>query len=158
MKFKFVPKTKNGILYYFKDRSAFERCVAKKCALIAPENSSDASDYELLIGVTVATAVEVWRLEKKIEKAKDLKTLENIESITDQIQRLKDVLRKHEIEIKDHTGDPYNDGMSVRPIHFEEDANIPEGMMKIIDTLKPSIYFKKQIISHGEVIVAKHKS
>jgi len=43
-------------------------------------------------------AIEIWRLEKRIEKIKDLiigATEENSNSVLDQLQRLKDILKRH---------------------------------------------------------------
>jgi len=47
--------------------------------------------------------------------------------------------------------------MSIKALHFENVLDLPPGEMKIIETIKPSVYFKGQIIYHGEVIVGKGK-
>lgn len=140
-----------GILYLFKDRAQFERCVASGCKLFSLDNAFDASELTFSMDLVSSLAIELWRLEKRIDKAKT--TIDN--SITDQIQRIKDVFRKQEIEIREHTGADYNDGLSLKALHFEEFDNIPAGKMKVIETVKPSIYFKGKIISHGEVLVGK---
>ena len=51
----------------------------------------------------------------------------------------------------------YNDGLSLKVLHVEEMDNIPKGKMQIIETVKPSVYFKGQVVFHGEVIVGKAK-
>ena len=68
-----------------------------------------------------------------------------------------DFLIKHEVDIREYTGESYNDGLSLKAIHFETDENLPKGMMRIIETVKPSVYLKGSIILHGEVVVAKSK-
>ena len=92
---------------------------------------------------------------ERIEKTRSEQAVDT--SIIDQIQRIKDILRNQEIEICEHLGADYNDGMSVKALHIEEMDNIPQGKMKIIETIKPSIYYKGKVISHGEVIVGKSK-
>ena len=57
----------------------------------------------------------------------------------------------------EYDGESYNDGMAPRAIHFEKDESLPEGVMKIIETVKPTIYLKGNVVVHGEVIVARSK-
>jgi len=148
-----INKKDNGLLYFFKNKADFDRCVAGGCKLISKENARDASEFVLSMNLISSLAIELWRLEKRIDKAKN--TIDN--SITDQFQRIKDVLAKQDIEVCEHTGNEYNDGMSIKVLHVDEVDNMPPGKMKIIETVKPSVYYKGQVISHGEVIVGKSK-
>jgi len=105
-------------------------------------------------------AIEIWRLEKRFEKTKnDMVKGEKLKntSIVDQIQRIKDVFMKHEIEICEHSGADYNDGLSLKVLHIEEIDGLSKGKMKIIETIKPSVYLKGKVIFIGEVIVGKYK-
>jgi len=118
------------------------------------KNTYDANE------LVSSLAIEIWRLEKRIEKMRDIimkETDKNSNSVLDQLQRVKDIFKRQEIEVHDHTDEGYNDGMSVKALHVEEVSSLPTGEMKIIETVKPSVYFKGQIISHGEVIVGKGK-
>ncbi len=152
---KIINKNKSGLLYFFKDKTQFENCVKSKCSLVSEKNAYDASEFVSSIELVSSLAIEMWRLDKRIENANNTQNLDV--SIIDQIQRIKDIFQKQEIEIKEHTGNDYNDGMSIKALHFEEVDNIPAGKMKVIETVKPSIYFKGKIISHGEVLVGKSK-
>lgn len=105
-------------------------------------------------------AIEMWRLEKRVEIAKADSPKESIvanQAILDQFQRIKDVFKKHDIETHEHTGVAYNDGLSLKVLHVEEVDSLPKGKMQVIETVKPSIYFKGQVVFHGEVIVGKAK-
>jgi len=158
-KFKY-PANKKEILYFFAARSEFERCVARGCQLISRDNAHDASDFTLSIDLISSLAIEIWRLEKRINKAKDGMAKDENKgaiSIIDQIQRIKDIFKKQEIKICEYTGTAYNDGLSLKALHFEEIDGLPKGTMKVIETVKPSVYFKGQVIFHGEVIVGKSK-
>ncbi len=148
-----IGKEDKGLLYFFKSRAQFDKCVAGGCKLISSENARDASEFVLSLDLITSLSIELWRLEKRIEKVKSTTDA----SILDQFQRIKDVLGKQEIEICEHTGADYNDGMSVKVLHVDQVDNLSPGSMKITETVKPSIYYRGQVISHGEVIVCKSK-
>lgn len=118
------------------------------------KNTYDANE------LVSSLAIEIWRLEKRFDKVKDVIQKEsesNTHSILDQLQRVRDIFTKQDIEVRDHTGDNYNDGMSLKALHIEETDQLPCGEMRVLETVKPSVYFKGQIIAHGEVIVGKGK-
>ena len=142
------------------DKELFERHKASGCPLAKSSEVFAPSDMNISLDLIKSIAVEMWRLEKRLVNSKAAiceKTEVNGEPIFDQLQRIKDVLSKYEIVLVDHLGESYNDGMSSRPLHFEDDATLPKGSIKIVEIVKPSVYFKKNLISHGEVIVAKSK-
>jgi len=151
-KVKFSKKKNDKeIMCFFVDRLQFERCLASGCKLISKDNAHDASEYTLPVDLVASLATEVWRLDKRI-------SVNEIErSVVDQMQRIKDIYRKYEIEVKDHSGDDYNDGMSIKVLHVEEVDGLPPGKMRVIETVKPSVYLKGKAIFLGEVIVGKSK-
>ena len=144
-----------GVLCYFKNRAEVERCVASGCKLISASNMLEESELSTAIELISLLSVEIWRLEKRIDKTK--KDVGIDITIIDQIQRIKDVFKKQNIEIIEHTNTDNSDGLSVKVLHYEEIDDLPEGKERIIETVKPSIYFKGNIISNGEVIVGKAK-
>lgn len=145
---KFGKFNKGTPLVIFGDPEQIKKLIAQH---------KDTFDANELVS---SLAIEIWRLEKRIEKVKDLiikETDKNSNSVMDQMQRVKDIFKKQEIEVHDHTGEGYNDGMSLKALHIEEVNDLISGEMKIIETVKPSVYFKGKIISDGEVIVGKGK-
>lgn len=153
-------RNNKGVMYFFKDRVQFERCVASGCKHISLNNAFEESELTFFIDFISSLAIEIWRLEKRFEKVKgNMSKGENsgIVSIGDQIQRIKDVFRKQEIEVCEHTGETYNDGLSLKVLHIEEIDELSEGKMQIIETIKPSVYLKGKVIFLGEVIVGKAK-
>ena len=154
-----IPK--EGVLYYFRDRAQFERCIQKQCSLISPENAYEATEMRSAIDLVSSFATEIWRLEKRLNNIKEAihqGSQVDLDSLFDQIQRIKDIFQKEEVEIKDFLSGNYNDGMSVNVLHFEEDKSLPKGTMRIVETVRPTIIFKGQVIAHGEVIVAKSQA
>ena len=153
-------KDKKRLMYFFKDRAQFERCITSGCKFISRDNVFEESEFTFFIDFISSLAIEIWRLEKRFEKVKDDMTKgekSGITSISDQIQRIKDVLKKQEVEICEHTGTAYNDGLSLKVLHIEEIDGLHEGKMQIIETIKPSVYLKGKVIFLGEVIVGKSK-
>jgi hypothetical protein len=153
-------KDKKRLMYFFKDRAQFERCIASGCKFISRDNVFEESEFTFFMDFISSLAIEIWRLEKRFEKVKDDMTKgekSGITSISDQIQRIKDVFKKQEVEICEHTGTAYNDGLSLKVLHIEEIDELLEGKMQIIETIKPSVYLKGKVIFLGEVIVGKSK-
>ena len=153
-------KDNKRLMYFFKDRAQFERCIASGCKFISRDNVFEESEFTFFIDFISLLAIEIWRLEKRFEKVKGDMTKgekSGIVSIGDQIQRIKDVLKKQELEICEHTGTVYNDGLSLKVLHIEEIDGLPKGKMQIIETIKPSVYLKGKVIFLGEVIVGKSK-
>ncbi len=162
-KIKFVKGDDNKKLFTFwGDPLLFDQCRKKNspCGLIAAGVLAEADGSVLSPKMISAVAIEMWRLEKRLSKIKDTireKVGSEADAVYDQLQRIRDCLGKYEIEIKEYTGESYNDGLSLRALHVETDENLPRGTMMIIETVKPSVYLKGNIISHGEVVVAKSK-
>ena len=156
-----VSKDKK-LLCFLGESALFEQCRRKSspCELIANGIIAEIDTSIASPEMITAFAIEIWRLEKRLNKIKDVmneKIGVDSNSVFDQIQRIKDLLAKYEVEIKEHTGESYNDGMSLRAIHFEVDENMPKGKMQVIETVQPSIYLKGNVILHGSVVVAKSK-
>ena len=109
--------------------------------------------------LVASLAIEVWRLQKRFGKCRDVLPKDNseIDSLISQMQRVEDIFKKQEIEIRDHTGEEYTGGSSFKVIHIDEIEGLSGPAMQVIETVKPSIYFKGQVILNGEVIVGKSK-
>jgi len=153
-------RSNKGLWYFFQDRAQFERCIASGCKFISRDNVFEESELTFFVDFISSLAIEIWRLEKRLEKTKAGMTKGENSGITligDQIQRIKDIFKKQEIEICEYTGAAYNDGLSLKVLHIEEIDGLPKGKMQIIETIKPSVYLKGKIIFLGEVIVGKSK-
>lgn len=153
-------RSNKGLWYFFQDRAQFERCIANGCKLISRDSIFEESELTFFMDFVSSLAIEIWRLGKRVQRGKeDMAKGEppGFTSIVDQMQRIKDVFKKQEIEICEHTGTAYNDGLSLKVLHVEEMDGLPEGKTQIIETIKPSVYLKGKVIFPGEVIVGKAK-
>lgn len=96
--------------------------------------------------------VDYWRITKMISRsATDIIPSE----IREQLMRFEDTMKKNNFEIKDMTNKPYSEGMVVDVIHFEKSADPTFNAPIISETLRPTIYFKGQVIEKGEIIVTE---
>jgi len=91
----------------------------------------------------------VWRLQKRA--ATEIDPHEKLRRASRDIESASDILCQGDIEIKDHTGQLYDDGMGLRVIAYEPTLGLSRA--KIIETVKPTIHYKNKIIRIGEVIV-----
>lgn len=142
-----------------KQQSSISDLNIKKSIISSKESLSketDLNDCEVFIS---SLAIEIWRLKKRIQKvvieAGEKEESNMLQPISEQIERFDDILQKHNIEVIEHSGEKYNEGQSLKVLHIEEVDNLPVGEMKIIATIKPSVYLNGKIIFHGEVIVGK---
>ena len=55
------------------------------------------------------------------------------------------------IEIQDHTGDPWDHRRSIKAIAYQPTAGLQREV--VIETLRPTVYYKTSHIQMGEVIV-----
>ncbi len=93
----------------------------------------------------------LWRLRGKMIQPGTDQPREEMRRTYRHVQAIWDALAQCGVEIQDHTDEPFQPGMSLKVIEFQPLAGIERA--KIIETLKPSIYFKRQRIQIGEVLV-----
>jgi hypothetical protein len=110
---------------------------------------SDSQANEELVKSIGAIGVVIWRLRKRTVSESD--PPDKIRRISRDIDSAGDVMRQSDIEIKDHDGEAYDGGMRLRVISFQETPGLMSD--KIIETIKPTIYYKGRMIRMGEVIV-----
>jgi len=61
-------------------------------------------------------------------------------------------LREMGIEVKDHTGEAFDYGQSLKVITTQPIQGITRET--VIETIKPTIYFQEHLIQTGEVVIA----
>lgn len=95
-------------------------------------------------------AVEVWRLRRCVGA---LPPQANSGSIVVSLDRLEELLRRMELEVHDPSGESYNEGMTLSVRLFEKTRALPEGAMRVAETISPTIYRKGRMLQPGTVIV-----
>jgi hypothetical protein len=96
-----------------------------------------------------ALANEVARIDR-IAKDPNLWSATNHESLlTELLTRLSQALDDHQVEFRNHTGDPWIDGLPLTVVHMREGASDPV----IVETIRPSIAMQGRVIAHGYVVI-----
>lgn len=113
------------------------------------ESGISASQEGESLNIIIDIGTIMWRLQRRLPA--DPKAAEANKRISRDLESAWDILRQGGIEIKDHTGDKYDGGMALRVIAFQTTAGL--SCEQIIETVKPTIYYKARIIRMGDVIV-----
>lgn len=94
----------------------------------------------------------LWRLRQKMIQPGTNRPQEEMRRAYRHLESVWDVLVDAGVEIQDHTDALFDPGMSLRVIAFQPTAGIERE--RVLETIKPTIYFQKRTIQMGEVIVA----
>jgi len=96
-------------------------------------------------------AVEVWRLDGLLPRL--------CETDRPRIQAAVDRLRAHleqaGVTIEDRTTQAYVDGLTVEVLAIEERTDLPPEQLRILETIKPSVYIAGQLAASGQVILGR---
>lgn len=104
---------------------------------------------EELLDMAADVGTLVWRIQHRLDATKELS--KPMQKLSRDVERTWDALTQGGIEIKDHTGGDYEGGMALRVITSQPVSGLVR--RQIIETLKPTIYYRNRIIQMGEVIV-----
>jgi hypothetical protein len=96
-------------------------------------------------------AVDVWRLEKRIQKIGSGLPENQIKSFENSLQRLKRIFTKMDFEVLDYTNMKYNEGLNLDIISIEKDSALSYAVIR--ETVEPTVLHKGKIIKKGKVIV-----
>ena len=91
-----------------------------------------------------------WRLHRRLEPEPN-PTGDPLARIRRDLRALWDRLAQAGVEVRDHTGEPYDPGQGLRVLAFQADAGVPRP--QVLETVKPTIYYREQWLQLGEVIV-----
>ena len=93
----------------------------------------------------------LWRLKQKMLQPGTNQPLEETRRAYRHLESVWDALTQAEVIIQDHTNQPFDPGLSLKALAYQPTPNLQRP--KVIETIKPSVYFKGKAILMGEVIV-----
>lgn len=104
-----------------------------------------------LLGPLIEMATYTWRLKVRMVDPQSGEPKDESRKLYRFVEGLFRALSDAGIQVIDKTGRPYDSGMSEKVINFEQ---VP-GLLKeeIIETVRPSVRWKDQILFHGEIVV-----
>ena len=99
----------------------------------------------------VELAVEVWRLEKRLQKSSESLSEDQNKAFDNSLAKLQRYLEKNDISLTDYTDKKYNEGMNLDILSIEKDPDIPHSIIK--ETHEPAVLHKGQLIKKAKVVV-----
>lgn len=99
----------------------------------------------------VELAVEVWRLEKRLQKSSESLSEDQNKAFDNSMAKLQRYLEKNDISLTDYTDKKYNEGMNLDILSIEKDPDIPHSIIK--ETHEPAVLHKGQLIKKAKVVV-----
>jgi hypothetical protein len=128
--------------------AALERLAAQlSAATVAPDNS-DAGPPDFLADVCTG----LWRLRQRMLQPGTDRPFDGMQRAYRHLESTLDALAQAGVEIIDHTGAPFDAGLSIKVIAYQPTPGVTRE--RVVETLRPTVYFKQQRLQMGEVIVA----
>jgi len=95
----------------------------------------------------------LWRLRQRMVEPGTDRPLEGMQRAFRHLESAWDALTQAGVKIRDHTGEPVPDvGMyGLKVVAFQPTPGI--GRRKVIETIRPTISYRDQVVQVGEVIV-----
>jgi len=106
---------------------------------------------ELVKGIAAA-ATAVWKLQARVDRERREQKFEAPKWLVRQLEAAQDALAASGIQARAHTGDKYVPGLAVNVMAFQPQVGTTFEM--ILETVKPSVFFRDALIQRGDVIVA----
>ena len=96
-------------------------------------------------------ATGLWRLRQRMVEPGSDRPTEEMRRPFRHLETSWDALTQAGVRIQDHTGEPFHYGSSIKVIAYEPTVGLLRE--QVIQTLRPTVYFKNERIQTGEVIV-----
>ncbi|MEW2507472.1 MULTISPECIES: hypothetical protein [unclassified Amycolatopsis] len=140
-------------LWGAEERARLRELAAQVSALLAvaegPTKSSpgEPAGPRLSESDLAVAATALWRARKKLTGAQD--------RVAKQAGRYlsasQDALDAAGVLIQDHDGDPFDSGLALEPLVFQDEPGLTSE--RVVETVRPSVYLAGRRIQMGQVIV-----
>ena len=96
-------------------------------------------------------ATHIWKAKCKMVDSGTGEVRDDMKRVFRHVDGALETLSHLGLELKDHTGDAFDYGMPLKVVTNQQTEGITRET--VIETLRPTIYWQKQIIQHGEVVI-----
>ena len=128
-----------------------EKTVARiNIAETEPSSGTDAKEHFKFLS---ELGTGLWRMRKSIVPEGSSEPAEENRRTFRHLESVWDALSEQGVEIKNHTGDVVVGGEALKIIAFQPTSGLIRD--QVIETIRPTIYYRGKMIQTGEVIVGK---
>jgi hypothetical protein len=107
---------------------------------------------EKMIKAIADLATNAWKAKAKMVDSASGEARDDMKRVYRHIEGMFESFQEMGLEIKDHTGEIFDYGLPLKVVTTQPTPGITKE--RVIETLKPTIYWQEQIIQLGEVVIA----
>jgi hypothetical protein len=117
----------------------------------APPASKDEESSKEQMQMLADVGTGLWRLKQKMVQPGSGLPLPEMRRAYRHLEHTWEALTEAGVEIQDHTDSLFDSGLSLQVIAFQPTPGVKQE--KVIETIKPSIYYRGNRIQMGQVVV-----
>ena len=137
------------------ERKIIERLLRVQEAILAENRGGgDSVHYALppnFLKAMADIATNVWKAKTKMLDSSG-ETREEMKRVYRHVEGVMESFKEIGLEVKDHTGDAFDYGLPLNVVTTQPTQGITKE--SVIETIKPTVYWQKQILQRGEVVIA----
>ncbi|EDY20131.1 hypothetical protein CfE428DRAFT_2055 [Chthoniobacter flavus Ellin428] len=138
------------------DEEKFVEAMAAQIKALRPSAES-GGETRKVVPVEVVKAIadianHLWKAHTKMLDTSTGEVREEMKRVYRHVDGSLESLTGIGVEVKDHTGDIFDYGLPLKVITTQPTPGLTRE--KVIETIKPTIYWQRQIIQMGEVVIA----
>lgn len=96
-------------------------------------------------------ATNIWKAKCRMLDGDSGEVREEMKRVYRHVESALETLTEIGVELKDHTGSAFDYGLPLKVVTTQETPGITRET--VVETLRPTVYWQKQIIQMGEVVV-----
>lgn len=97
-------------------------------------------------------AIHAWRLQRRMKDRVTKQVLEEQRAGHRNVEGILETLERVGVKLRDREGEAYDYGLPERVVGAEKRVGLEREM--VAETIRPSLFFRDQIIKPGEIIIA----
>lgn len=114
--------------------------------------SVDSEERRTFYRLIAQTATGLWRVRRRTLPEGAVERPDEMRQVRRHVEATWDILTQGMVEIRDHIGEKYVTGMALKVVAFQPTPGVQRET--IVETIRPSIFYKDTLIQRGQVIVA----
>jgi hypothetical protein len=125
--------------------------IAELLAKKEPESPKKEAPTAARAGFLADVSTGLWRLRQKMVQPGSDRPLDEMRRAYRHFESVWDALANEGVQIYDHTGENFDSGKQIKVLAFQPTPGL--NREKVLETVKPTIYVKDQLVQMGEVYV-----